>query len=60
MTIKIVVFDETEDKKTMTCYLYKCEPKKYKYKCRFMKHKIEGACVKIVMVKYPVPCCKNI
>ena len=37
--------------KRTTCYLYKCEPKKYKYRYRFMKHKIGDACVKIVTVK---------
>ena len=44
-----VVFDETEDKeqKIATC-TYACEPKKYKYRCRFMKHKIRDACIKIV------------
>ena len=28
-------------------YLYKCEPKKYTCRCRFVKHKIGDACVKL-------------
>ena len=27
--------------------MYKCEPKKYKCRCRLLEHKIGDACVKI-------------
>jgi hypothetical protein len=27
--------------------MYKCEPKKYKCKCRLLEHKIGDACVKL-------------
>jgi hypothetical protein len=39
MPVKIMLYlmkQRIKDKKNL--YLYKCEPKKYKYSCRFMNH----------------------
>jgi hypothetical protein len=51
MTIQIMLHLmklRIKNKKTTTCYLYKCESsKKYKYRCRFMKHKMEMCVLKL-------------